>query len=83
VIIEIPIAHTAEVAPVRFFGLEVEVLEDVGDVVPDLHQESIGMIHKDDFNGREEVVVSLFLTVKRRLVVLGQVGRVVLTRTGP
>lgn len=83
VVIEVPIAHAAEVAPVRFFGLEVEVLEDVGDVVPDLHEESIGMVHKNDFNGGEEVMVSLFLTVKRWLAVLGQVGRVTLTQTGP
>jgi hypothetical protein len=30
-----------------------------------LHEESVGMVDKDDFNGGEEVVVSLFLAVKR------------------
>jgi hypothetical protein len=64
VVVEVPISYTAEVASVGFLRLEVEVLEDVGDVVPNLHEESIGMIDKDDFNGGEEVMISLFLTVK-------------------
>lgn len=40
------------------------MLEDEGDVVPVLHEESVGVVDDDYFDGGEEVVVSLLGTVK-------------------
>ena len=56
--------HAAEVAAVGLARLEVQMLEDVQDVIPVLHEERIGLVYYGDLNRGEEVVVLLFLAVR-------------------
>ena len=60
VVVQVPVAYAAEVAPVCFFWLLVEVLEDECDVVPVLHEEGVCVVNDDHLNRRKEIVV-LFL----------------------
>lgn len=62
-IVEIPRSHTTEITTVRFPGLQVEVLKDVFHVVPVLHKKRIGMVNNDQFDGRQEVIIPLLLTM--------------------
>ena len=50
-VVKIPVAHTTKVTPVGFLGLEVEVLEDLRDMVPVLHEQGIGVVHDHHLEG--------------------------------
>ena len=58
-VVQVPVADAAEVAAVSLFRLQVQVLEDVVDVVPVLHEKGVGMVDNYHLNRREEVVVAL------------------------
>ena len=64
--IQIPVSHASEVTAVRFFRDQIKMIEDVFDVVPVLHQQSVGLINDNHFYGREEIVVALLITAGRQ-----------------
>lgn len=50
VAVKIPVPHSTEVASSGFLWLQVEMLEDVLDVLPILHEQSIGLVDNHDFD---------------------------------
>ena len=44
------------------FGLEVQMLKDVVQMIPILHHKDIALIHDQNFDGSQEVVVRLSVT---------------------
>ena len=44
------------------FWLEVQVLEDVIQMIPILHHKDVALIHDQNLNGRQKVVVRLGIT---------------------
>lgn len=50
-VVEVPLAHAAEVAAVGLARLAVEVLEDVLDVLPVLVEQRVGVVDDDELDG--------------------------------
>lgn len=61
VVIEVPVSYTAEITAVGVLGDFVEIVEDMFDVIPILHQKAIGLIDDYKFDGGKEIVIALFV----------------------
>lgn len=48
--VKVPVPNSTEVASSSFLWLQVETLKDVLDMLPILHEQSIGVIDDDDFD---------------------------------
>lgn len=48
--VKVPVPDSTEVASSSFLWLQVEMLEDVLDMLPILHEQSIGMIDNHNFD---------------------------------
>lgn len=47
----------------RLLRLQVEVVQDVQQMVPVLHEEDVGLVHHQQFDGGQEVVVAVLLAL--------------------
>lgn len=48
--VKVPVPDSTEVASSSFLWLQVETLKDVLNMLPILHEQSIGVIDDDDFD---------------------------------